>query len=271
MVAAGILTGAFRTYLMSAAASYSAIAAQSRMGIASFNAATLMEGRDKPTLEVTNLLELERQLKQVAPKLFRDFKRDARKLGTPMRNDVRDAFSRIGPTGPFGWHRRPGRTYDGFNTLNGRLSWDKSYFEITRNSGIDVNYKSRNVNKQLYDLQTGKDGTISVVRIRVKKAALIMADMAGRGGRSMYSEGRGRTRPYQIDLFGRGLVVRTHAINRDNSDNFVEKLSQARANLSNKGSRYAYPAAIKHMPDYRRNVDKLLNQTIAQVNRSLGK
>lgn len=271
MAVGALLLPVVKNYLMAAAASYSAISAQSRSGLANFNAATLMQGRDNPTVEVTNLLQLERELKELGPKLFKDFKRDARKLGTPARNEVRDAFSRIGPTGPFGWHRRPGRTYDGFNTLNGRLSWDKSYFEITRNSGVDVNYKSRNVNKQLYNLQTGKDGAISVLRIRVKKPALIMADMAGRGGRSMYSEGRGRTRPYQIDLFGRGVVVRTHAINRDNSDKFVEKLSQARANLQSNGSRYAWPALEKHVPQYTRDVDKLLNQTIAIVNRSLGR
>jgi hypothetical protein len=270
VIAAGILAGAFRTYLMSAASSYSAIAARSRMGIASFSAATLMDGGDRPTVEVTNLLQLERQLKELGPKLFNDFKRDARKLGHPMRDDVREAFGRIGPSGPFGWYRRPGRTYDGFNNVNGRLSWEKSYSEINRNSGIDVSYKSRNVNKQLYDLKTAKDGTISVVRVRIKKPALIMIDMAGRGRRSMYSEGRGRTRPYEIDLFGRGIVTRQHIINRANSDKFVDKLAQAQAKLKTKGSRYAYPAVLKHMPEYRRNVDKLLNQTIAQVNRSLG-
>ena len=271
MVVAGLLGGAAKQYLTAAASSYAAISAQSRSGLANFNAATLLQDKAGPTLEVTNLIALERQLKELGPEIYRKFKANARKIGTPARNDVRDAFSKIGPSGPFGWYRRPGRTSDGFNTVNGRLSWDKSYFEITRNSGVDVNYKSRNANKELYNLQTGKDGAVSVLRIRVKKAALIIVDMAGRGNRtSMYSEGRGRTRPYEIDLFGRGIVTRTHSINRDNSDKFVEKLSQARANLSNNGSRYAYPALIDHVPKYTRNVDKLLNETIALVNRSLG-
>lgn len=270
MLLAGVLGGAVRQYLLEAGKSYAAMAAMRRSGLANFNAASLLQDRSAPTVEVTNLIQLERQLKELGPQLFNKFKAQGRKIGTPARNEVRDAFSKIGPTGPFGWYRRPGRDYDGFNTLNGRIRWDKSYFEITRNSGVDVNYKSRNANKELYNLKTGKDGAVSVLRIRVKKPALIIVDMAGRGRRSMYSEGRGRTREYTIDLFGRGVVTRTHAINRDNSDKFVEKLSQARANLKNKGSRYAYPALEKHVPQYTRNVDKLLNETIALVNRSLG-
>jgi hypothetical protein len=95
--------------------------------------------------------------------------------------------------------------------------------------------------------------------------------MAGRGN-SMYSEGRGRTREYQINAFGRGVITRTHRINRDNSDLFVENLQRARGagETAGKPSRYAYPAFIKHQPTFRNNFDKLLQDVVAATNRRLG-
>ena len=125
--------------------------------------------------------------------------------------------------------------------------------------------------KELYKLKTGQDGAISVLRVRVKKAPLVLADMAGRSGTSMYSQGRFRTRPYEIDLFGRGIVTRTHRINQDNSDKFVERLNRSRSKLQGKASRYAWPALEKHTPTYTKNVDRLLNETIAVINRNLEK
>lgn len=268
---AGLLFSLGRTYIANAAKAYGAIQATSGGTLANFNAAQLMGDKNGPTVELTNLIVLEQQLKEFGPEVFNKFKRDARKLGTPARDEVRDAFSRIGPTGPFGRRVRPGRYYDSWNTVNGRLSWDKGYYNITSNTGIDVNYKSRSASKELYKLKTGQDGAISVLRVRVKKAPLVLADMAGRSGTSMYSQGRFRTRPYEIDLFGRGIVTRTHRINQDNSDKFVERLNRSRSKLQGKASRYAWPALEKHTPTYTKNVDRLLNETIAVINRNLEK
>jgi hypothetical protein len=237
---------------------------------------------NKGSIEMTDMAALERKLKEVAPELFLKLKREARKIGVPARNDIRDAFSLVGPGGPLGprkpnennsWSTREAnsrRYYDGFNTLNGdngRLSWYNNYFSINTSAGVDVNYKNRNANRNLSNLKLGKDGELSIVRVRVKKAPLILADMAGRGGNSMYSQGRYQTRPYQIDLFGRGIVTRTHKINATNSKTFVQNLSKAKGRGSEKGSRYAYPAFIKHQPTHRKNVDKLINMVVLETNR----
>lgn len=266
MVFQVLLAGIGRQYLVGAVRGFGAIAATSGGTLGNFNAAELLSGRNNPTVEITNLVALERQLKEFGPKAFNDFKAKARRVGTPARNAVREGFSRIGSQGPLGYPRRPGRTYDGFHTENGRLAWSKSYSEVTRNTGIDVNYKSRNLTKELYNLKTGKDGAISVLRIRVKKPALIMADMAGRGGKAMYSQGRYKTRKYKINLYGKGVVERDHRINAQNSIRFVDKLTEK---SQKRGSRYAYPALEKHIPEYTRDVDNLLTATIAEMNRSL--
>ena len=72
---------------------------------------------------------------------------------------------------------------------------------------------------------------------------------------------------FQINLFGRGVVTRTHRINADNSRNFILKLNEKKS----QASRYAYPALEKHQPEYVRNVDSLLNETIAMLNKTLEK
>ena len=267
MVFAGLLAGIGRQYLTSAMRTFSAINATAGGTLGNFNMALLDQNN---SVEITNLAALEAQLKEFGPKVFNDFKRDARKLGTPARNSVRKAFSDVGAGGPFGGFKRPGRNYDGWLTT-GRVSWGSSYADVRSNKGIDVNYKSRTANRDAYNLKTGKDGNLSVVRIRVRKPALIIADMAGRKRTSMYNNNQFVTRPYKINLFGRGVVERTHRINARNSDRFVDRLRTSNARLKTGASRYAWPALEAHVPEYTRNVDTLLNRTISEVNRTLGR
>jgi len=278
-----LLGGIGRSYLAGAMAGWGGVSSYGNVG--NFNLASVSgTNSSKAEFELTDFAALERQLKLIAPDIYLKMKRDARKIGTPARNEVRDAFSKIGPGGPLGrrkvdptktWATQKaisGRVYDGFNTLNGdngRLSWFNNYFQVNSNKGVDVNYKNRNANKDLARLKLGRDGQLSVVRVRVRKAPLILADMAGRGGRAMYSNGKMRTRDYQIDLFGRGIVTRSHRINTANSDTFVENLKKARSTGSSQPSRYAYPAFIKHQPKFRRNVEALINQVVIDLNRRM--
>ena len=281
MVFAALLGGLGRSYMVGAATGFGKVSSYGDVG--SYDLARVLgTNGNKGSIEMTDMAALERKLKEVAPDIFLKLKREARKIGIPARNEIRDAFSKVGPGGPLGprkdnpknsWstpnaNRR--RYYDGFNTLNGdngRLSWYNNYFSINTAAGIDVNYKNRNANRNLSKLKLGRDGELSIVRVRVKKAPLILADMAGRGRKSMYSQGRYETRPYQIDLFGRGIVTRTHKINGTNSNNFVQNLSKAKGKGSSRGSRYAYPAFIKHRPTHRKNVDKLINMVVLETNR----
>lgn len=284
MVFQTLLLGLGRSYLAGAATGWRSVAAFGYSQVGDFNLAKITRGDTKAEIELTDLVALERELRTVAPDLYNKFKRDARRIGTPARDSVRKAFLNVGASGPLGPRKvnpsKPwatakaiqGRTYDGFNTKNGdngRLSWTLNYNMISKNQGIDVNYKNRNANKDLSKLKTGQDGQLSIVRVRVRRAPLILADMAGRKRTAMYSQGKGRTRPYEIDLFGRGIVTRTHIINRDNSDTFVDNLMRAKNSLSTKASRYAWPAFEKHQPAFRADVDKLLQEAVVAINRRL--
>lgn len=282
MVAQALLVGLARSYLAGAVSGWGKVSSYADVG--SFDLARVFGSGEKATIELTDLAALERKLRDVAPDLFTKMKQKARNVGVPARNEIRDAFSRVGPNGPFGprkvnpskpWataERNARRFYDGFNTINGdngRLSWPKNYFTINSNAAIDVNYKNRKASSDFSKLRNGMDATLSVVRVRVKKAPLILIDMAGRKKTAMYSAGKYRTRPYQIDLFGRGIVTRTHRINAQNSNDFVERLSKSKYRMSTKASRYAYPAFEKHSPKFVGGMEKIINEVVAETNRRL--
>jgi hypothetical protein len=267
-----------RAYMVSATAEFGKV--QSYADVGNYRLASLWTEKGDARIELTNLAALERELRKVAPDLFTKFKRDARKIGIPARNEIRDAFSRVGPGGPFGprkvnpqkpWatqKRISGRTYDGWNT-EGRLSWFNNYFSINSNSSIDVNYKNRKASQDFSKLRNGENATLSVVRVRVRKAPLIIIDMAGRKRTAMYSNGKYRTEPYSINLFGRGMVTRTHRINAQNSNDFVDRLRNAKQKLNSKASRYAYPALEKHSPKFVSQASQLINEVVAETNRRL--
>jgi hypothetical protein len=70
--------------------------------IGSYSLARVTGGDVKAELEMTDLVALEAILREVAPDLYNKFKRDARKVGVPARNDVRKAFAAVGAGGPLG-------------------------------------------------------------------------------------------------------------------------------------------------------------------------
>lgn len=288
MAIQALLGSVARSYLVGLASGKSLMQSATRGRVGDYNALALLErGGYKATLELPDFVALEKEIRKLGPDLQKQFRTGAKKLGEPTKKEVRKAFKKIGSRGPLGprkvnaskpWatpERNARRRYDGFYTGIGKKAWQPAYAAINRNSGIDVQYKSRKDNQAMAKVPRGQDGTISVVRVRVRKGPLIIADMAGRSQNSMYAKGAYRTAPYKINLYGRKEITRTHRINAENSQLFIENLRRAREALANPrgrngASRYAYPTAEKFMPTYRRNAQTLIDSTVAEINRRLG-
>jgi hypothetical protein len=224
---------------------------------------------DKGTVQLSNLAALERELKAIGPEVLRQFKKDAKYVGKDALKAVRKAFRGVDAMGPLGGPKvkpnRKGRTYDRMYTQYGRLSWTAAR-KIGGRSGIDVNYKNRKEGKALAALKAAQDGTVSIVRIRVRAPAFVVADMAGVTKRA--SRSGTLTKPYEINAFGRGRITRDHRINKANVDNWLLKLNAASGSAS-KPSRYAYPAIEEHSPAFKANVTKVLKRAVITVNRRL--
>lgn len=268
-----LMGGLAGLFMRGAATGYGAVNGAARgfgIKIGDFN--NLMDlgtSDNKAVVELADLRALEEALKDVGPNFHRKFKRDARKVGEPARDAVRQTFRGISYFGPLGPPNRPGRRFDKFATSElGRLSWYNSRM-MNEKKSIDVNYKNRREGKALADLQAAKDGTISIVRVRVMAPAYIMADMAGKSGKAKQMSGA-LTRPYRINLFGKGFVTRQHRINSENVDNWIDNLnSKSRGKLQGSPSRYAWPTMEKHAPKFREDASKLLNESIAMLNRRM--
>lgn len=218
----------------------------------------------KSGLRLQDLQNLEKTLREIEPRLIADFKKNAKKLGEPAKKEVRKAFMSVDRNGPLGPIRRPGRTYDKMANNLGRLTWSES--RSKRNS-IDVNYKSRS-NAQFKKVSLANDKTLSVIRIRVRGAAYVVADMAGKSMKARKSTGE-LSRKYQINAFGKGVVTRQHKVNSANVDNWIDRLDASSSVLQGHPSRYAWPAFEKHSKEYRSNFSTLVNQTIAETNRRM--
>jgi hypothetical protein len=265
-----------RSYLFGAAAGYGkiqSIARQRGINIAAFNMARDLNISDaKAVVELPNLKALEAMLKETGPTALRDFKRKARRIGVPARNEIRKTFREVGIFGPLGAPKRVGRKNDKMatNYNRGRLSYSRGFLEANTSRGIDVNYKNRNEGKALAQLATAKDGTISIVRIKISSAPLIVADMANKTGNKRLSNGQ-MVRGYQTNLFGRGVVQATDRMRMVTQRRYDARTAWLEA-LDSKvkgASRYAWPAMTDYMPRHKVNVSRLFNETIAEINKKL--
>jgi len=212
----------------------------------------------KGGLDIKDLQHLQKMINTFEPELFSKFKKDAKKLGDPARKAVDSAFKKVNSSGPLGPIKRPGRRFDKMNTQLGRLSWGASR---SKRNAIDVNYKgrsSRALDKSIKGGFGAKDKTLSLIRVRVKGPAYIVADIAKKS-RSVTGT---RTRPYRINLYGKGVVTRDHKINAENVKNWLSNLDTIKA-----PSRYAWPAFESHAKEYRANFSGILNELISETNR----
>jgi len=231
----------------------------------------------KAVVELPDLVTMSRILKELGPKAFNDFKRKQRNLGRPALKELRKSFGRIGIHGPLGGPTRKGRYYDKMstNSAHAHLAFYSARAVLNSAKGIDVNYKDRKANKALNQLRQAKDGTISIVRLRVRAPAYIVADMAGKSNKARKSVGD-PTRPYQTMLFGRKMITREdgHEITfrrRRAITIWLEALDrQAHNSKQKEASRYAWPTMVDYMPKHKEGASKIFNETIQQINDALG-
>lgn len=222
------------------------------------------------SVEIRDLKHLESQLREVAPDLAKDYRKNLTKIGRPAVNEMRKTFRKIDKRGPL-WNKRgnrPGRTYDSmYSSYVSNISWYQTQFASGR-KGIDVNYKNRKASSDMAKLTGGADGTLGIVRIAVKSPAYIMADISGRGNRR---KGDGQlSRQYRIHLFGEGqYITRRHKVRAENVSKWISALNSGQGQISSKPSRYAYPTMEKYSPKFAASVTKVLNTTISELNKRL--
>ena len=227
--------------------------------------------RGNVAVELKDLKHLEKQLLEVAPELMRKFKTGATAVGRPAANEMRKTFRKIDARGPL-WNKRKNRgnrVYDSmYSSYVSNISWYQTKFQTGR-KGIDVNYKNRKAGTDLQKLRLGRDGTLSIVRILVKSPAYVMADISGRGSKRKATGSL--SREYRIHAFGQApYTVRRHKVNATSVQKWLQALNGGQGAMDGgRPSRYAYPTMQKHAPQFAKNVTKLLEGTIAELNKRM--
>lgn len=262
MVLLGAMQAAFAAGFASNAKSMAGMFAAGNVSKPDFNSLYVKAiNETKGGINIKDLQNLQKMISTFEPELFNKFKKDAAKLGNPAKNKVNKAFRDISKSGPLGPPNRKNRIFDKMDT-QGRLSWGQSR---SRRNVVDVAYKGRTsaaLNKAISSGFGANDKTLSLIRVRVKGPAYVVADIAGKG-RASKSTGT-LTRKYKINLYGRGVVTRDHKINADNVNNWLQRLRGKGA-----PSRYAWPAFTAHAKDYRRDFSGILNELVMETNRKL--
>ena len=231
------------------------------------------ESTGAAAIEITNLDAIRAELKDAAPNLYRKLNRDLKKVGVPAQERVQEAFRMIQNPGPLGPPIRRGRKFDRFATSTlGRLSWINSK-TLDPKAAVELNFKNRNKARDWSRIQAGKDGTLSIVRVLVKAPAFVVADVAGNSGKGRLSP-NALVREYSTNLFGRGVIQATTNMRRFTParrdavwQDWIGALDRQRR--APRASRYAWPAVDDHMPQYREDTSRVLNEVIAQINQRM--
>lgn len=273
MALQALLGGMGVSYLRGAFAGHRMVSSSARsngISIGDFNNLQVQMAKNlAASVSISDLKDLEKQLRLIAPSLVTKLRRDQKKLGEPAKDAVQRTFKNINQNGPLKGPKRQGRRYDKMATSElGRLSWYSSKI-MSQDKAIDVDYKNRKEKSDFAKIKNGADGTLSIVRVRIRSAAYVVADMAGKSGKATKASGT-LSREYTINLFGKGLVTRRHQISDTNVENWIRTLNSNASNRGQNGpSRYGWPTMEKHAPKYREKTSRLLNETIATLNQRM--
>jgi len=204
----------------------------------------MLTGASGKPYSVQDIRQLQRQLKEIEPKLRTQFVRDIKAIGKEPNQAIREA---IPSTSPLSGLDPNGRG------ANAKIQWGK----------VAKGAKSGGARSTTIRFRTqagGKSLTTTLLAIRVNSAASSIADMAGRSGRSIGAGYRnsGFSKPMRRTYAdgSQSLEFRRQAT-RKQGDAFVRNLN---SRIGNRPSRMAWKAVEKSLPRLSRDVQFVIDK-----------
>lgn len=206
----------------------------------------------------TDWRDLLREINKIEPQYARDLKRNFKKIATPMRSAVSRAIPKTHPTS--GVHVRGAKNVSGFApvVVPGRLSWSAN----AQNGNIQPRHTVIRLTKARSFKKIGQYGQMSIVKVEVDNAAVVMADMAGRSKK--WVNKRPMTREYEYSRGGI-RVKRKHRINGQGVG-MIKALNRGKGVLKGDASRWIWPTANKQLPTVRYQINDLIRQANKFIN-----
>ena len=185
---------------------------------------------------ITDVRALNRRLREIDPELRKQLVRDAKDVGRQAESVIKSAIPSVSPLR--------------VTNSSGRFVW---------NAQIDSKGRSMPANKTSVQFRTsgsGRASTTSLVAVKVLAPMTVIADIAGRSGRSVNAGYRnsGYTRPFMRN----GVQVRMRL--NGQGIGMIRK-------LGGHASRYAWPALENDKPRLQLEVQQIIDRYTVIANR----
>jgi hypothetical protein len=195
------------------------------------------------TIELKNLREIVKILKELEGNYISEFYKEAKDIAKGVQSEVIKGISNSAPISGM-----KGRS------LRARMAWGVG------KRAKSVTLKANRAVKRGSSFAKGKTSSYPLIQVVASSPALVIADMAGKANKSVSV-----SRTYEINLFGRGVITREHRINGQGKA-MISKLTAT----AGQPSRFFWPAALKGMPEATEKMGKLVAKLHTDANRELG-
>lgn len=198
---------------------------------------------EKDAILISDYRAMIKIIRRVQPTIMADLRTNIREIAAPAQSAVKANIPAVAPLSGM------------IRVHHGTKTWN--YGSPAKSVLIDVKASGRSNSK----------GYITLGRLRVKSAATVIADMAGRSGKHI--DKWATTRPYMYRSYRNGAPVdymRTHKINGQGA-RMIDKLNERKGTPS----RFAWPAFEGIQPELRAKAKKSLSATLDFINGQLRK
>jgi hypothetical protein len=195
------------------------------------------------TMSDKDIRQMKRQLTQIQPGLRQVFVNDIKSIGKEAESPIKAGIRQIKPL-------------SGMQDHYGQTSW---------NHGAKP-ADSTTVRSRL--TAGGRSLTTSLLSVRINSAAVSIADMAGRSGRSV---GQGKRNSGVTPVIRRtasgDLVAYARRTPADAGKKFIANLNAVTGVLKRSASRIAWPSVERDLPQFERRIDKVIATYYQVANR----
>ena len=202
-------------------------------------------------LTMADIKKLQRDLKEIEPKLLRDMRKEIKDIARPIERQIKNNIPKRPPMSGMGGVVK---YKDGSYAINeGRLRWDGQGLNPSAGK-LSKHYQPQKTSISAAGKSSGRSLTTALVKVIMQSAPVSMVDMAGRVNR-----GRPQSREYIVRLRNGELQKRRHRVTTQGQ--------QFLSNLSGRASRYGWPALEGQMRSVEREIDKVIQKYYRRANR----
>lgn len=205
-----------------------------------------MSNNYKSEIAITDFRKLIKELRKIEPTYVSDFYKQAKEIAKPVQAEI---IRGIPPSAPISGMRA--------KSQRARLGWGVG----KRAKSVAV--KTQRTVKRSSSFAKGKSNQYSVAYVAAQSPGTVLADMAGKSRK--WVNKYPLSREHEINLFGRGVIVKRRYKMNNQGVAMIDALTAARS----KASRFVWPSALRALPQAKKEVARLISKANDVINSRL--